>query len=132
MGAWDAGSFDNDDAMDWVLEFVSKPNRDQIERTFRTILDNGDAYLEAPDCSIAIAAAEVVAALKDAPNPNLPEELKQVLDTKNIRVDSGLINLAIRAIEQIKTDSELQELWEEEDPSEWISAVGDLEKRLQQ
>jgi len=132
MGAWDTGSFDNDDAMDWVLEFVSKANRDQIESTFRTILDNGDAYLEAPDCSIAIAAAEVVAALKDAPNPNLPEELKQVLDTKKISVDSGLTNLAIRAIEQIKADSELQELWEEEDPSEWISAVDDLEKRLQQ
>ena len=132
MGAWDAGSFDNDDAMDWVLEFVSKPGRDQIESTFRNILDNGDAYLEALDCSIAIAAAEVVAALKNAPNPNLPEELKQVLDAKNISVDSGLINLAVRAIEQIKTDSELQELWEEQDPSEWISAVDDLEKRLQQ
>ena len=130
MSAWEAGSFDNDDALDWINEFSSAPSRDLIESTLTTVTDIGDDYLEAPESSMAIAAAEVVAALKNAPYPNLPEEIQDVLSNNEITVDQSLVDLAIRAIERIKTNSELKELWEESNASEWLTAINNLEERL--
>lgn len=43
------------------------------------------------------------------------------------------MHLAFKAVERIKSDSELKELWDEsENPEEWYSAVGDLEVRLKE
>jgi hypothetical protein len=37
----------------------------------------------------------------------------------------------LKAVERIKTDSELKELWDEsENPEEWYGAVSNLEARL--
>jgi hypothetical protein len=44
-----------------------------------------------------------------------------------------MVSLALKAVERIKTDSELKELWDEsENPAEWYAAVGNLEARLRQ
>jgi hypothetical protein len=131
MGAWDAGSFDNDDALDWVNDFSDEPSRKFIESTLKTVTNIGDEYLEAPESSMAIAAAEAVAALQDTPHPKLPEELKEVLASSKIMVDQNLIDLAHKALERVKTNSELKDLWEEGDASEWLAAIADLEERLE-
>lgn len=129
MGAWKAGSFDNDDALDWVSDFADKPGREFIESTLKAVIES-DEYLEAPESSMAIAAAEVVAALRDAPPLTLPDEIQKVVSSGEITVDQNLIDLALKAIERVKTNSELKELWEESDASEWLSAIASLEKRL--
>ena len=134
MGAWGADSFENDDAADWVADFCDAPGQVLIMNTLSAIvdLDSGE-YLEAPDCSMGIAAAEVVAALKKAPNPNLSEHLKTCLSQVNIKADPKLVALALKAIERIKTNSELKELWDEsETPDEWYQALTGLENRLHQ
>lgn len=131
MGAWKAGSFDNDDALDWVNDFADEPSREFIEITLKAVIES-DEYLESPESSMAIAAAEVVAALQDAPHPTLPDELQEVLSSDEITVDRNLVDLALNAIERVKTNSELKELWEEGDASEWLSAIASLEKRLRQ
>lgn len=130
MGAWEAGSFDNDDATDWVNEFSDEPSKKLIESTLKTVTDIGDEYLEAPESSMAIAAAEVVAALQNAPHPKMPEELQGVLSSGKIMADQNLVDLALKAVERVKTNSELKELWEEGDASEWLAAINDLEERL--
>lgn len=130
MSAWEAGSFDNDDAADWASDFTDEPNKKLVESALEAVTDIGDEYLEASESSTAIAAAEVVAALQGAPHPNLPEELQASLSDSKITVDQNLIDLALKAIERIKTNSELKELWEEDDASEWLAAVNDLEERL--
>lgn len=90
-------------------------------------------YLEAPDCSVALAAGEVVAALKGALTPDMPDDAKECVSSLKIKADPGTVSLALKAVERIKTDSELKELWDEsDDPAEWYAAVADLEARLRQ
>ena len=134
MGAWGSGSFENDDASDWIADFCDDPDKDLIAGTLSTVAEMGaDGYLEAPDCSVGLAAAEVVAALKGAPNPDMPDEAKDCLSKLKLKVEPSMVSLASRAVERIKTNSELKELWDEsENPAEWYAAVGNLEARLKQ
>jgi len=132
MGAWGADSFENDDASDWLADFCDGPDPALILNALTTVaeMDAGD-YLEAPDCSVGIAAAEVVAALKSAPNTLLPDDEKTCFSKLAIKADPSLIALALNAIERIKTNSELRELWDESEvPDDWYQAVTNLEERL--
>ena len=133
MGAWGAGSFENDDAMDWVCGFSEAPSLEAVKAALTIVVELGDEYLELPECGAAIAAAEVVAAMKGAPNAGLPAELKAWIENQNVTVNQSLINLSLQALQRIKTNSEEQELWgETENPGEWYSQVNDLEARLRQ
>ena len=60
MGAWGSGPFENDDACDWLDELA-----DSGVAALREALALADAadYLEAPDGSVVVAAAEVVVGL---------------------------------------------------------------------
>jgi hypothetical protein len=132
MGAWGADSFENDDALDWLANFCDGPDPALILNALSTVaeMDAGE-YLEAPDCSVGIAAAEVVAALKSAPNALLPDDAKNCFSSLAIKADPSLVGVALKAIERIKTNSELRELWEEsETPNDWYQAVINLEERL--
>ena len=132
MGAWGSGSFENDDAADWVADFCDAPDQAVIVNTLSAVahLDAGE-YLEASDCCVGIAAAEVVAALKGAPNPNLLETTRTCLSSLKFKAEPGLIALALKTTERIKTNSELKELFDEsENPEEWYQAIGNLEERL--
>jgi hypothetical protein len=132
MGAWGADSFENDDAADWLADFCEGPDTELTSVALSTVAEMAAAdYLEAPDCSVAIAAAEVVAALKGAPNASLNDEAKTCLGNLESKADPGLVSLALKSLERIKTKSELKELWDEsENPAEWYEAVGNLEARL--
>ena len=134
MGAWGADSFENDDASDWLADFCNRPDRELTSTALSTVAEIAAAdYLEAPECSVGIAAAEVVAVQKGAPNPNVNEDAKRCLANLEIKADPDLISLALKALERIKTNSELKELWDEsENPAEWYQAVGNLEARLRQ
>ena len=61
MGAWGVGSFENDDAADWVagLDEISLADLTGI----LSQAADDPAYLEGPAASVAVAAGEVVAAL---------------------------------------------------------------------
>jgi Domain of unknown function (DUF4259) len=132
MGAWGSGSFENDDASDWIADFCDEPDKELISDALSTVAEMGaDEYLEAPECSVGIAAAEIVAALKGAANPDLPDDAKECVAKLNIKADPRMASLALKAIERIKTNSELKELWDEaESPNEWYSAIDNLETRL--
>lgn len=134
MGAWGADSFENDEASDWLADFCDAPDEALISDALSIVaeMDSSD-YLEAHECSVGIAAAEVVAVLKGAPNANLVSEAKECLVNLEIKADPSLVALALRAVERIKTNSELKELWDEsETPAEWSQAVANLEVRLKQ
>lgn len=130
MGAWAAGSFDNDDAGDWVCELPDAEDTSVLEEAFSRIIEC-DGYLEAPDCSVAIAAAEVVAALRQRAGVEPPEQVGAFVSRIASLPSPALVALALRALERVKTKSELQELWDESDSrSEWQQAVTELEGRL--
>jgi len=130
MGAWNSGSFENDDALDWAGPFSDEPSHKLIEAALKDVTEIGDEYLEAPESSKALAAAEVVAALRTATYLKLPESLRDAVIGSGIAVDSEILNLAIKAVHRVKTESELLDLWDEDDASEWLAVVNDLEARL--
>lgn len=132
MGAWGSGSFENDDASDWIADFCDGPDEGLISDALSTAAETeAGEYLEAPDCGVGLAAAEVVAALKGSPGPDMPDDAKECVTKLKIKAGPGMVSLALRAVERIKTDSELKELWDEsENPAEWYEAVSNLEARL--
>jgi hypothetical protein len=132
MGAWGADSFENDEASDWLADFCDGPGAELISAALSTVTEMAAAdYLEASDCSAGIAAAEMVAAQKGAPNTSLSDEATTCLANLESKTDPALVSLALKAIERIKTNSELKELWDEsENPAGWYQAVESLEARL--
>lgn len=131
MGAWGISAFENDDALDWLGEFCDDPGEDALEDAFAFVNEIGEEYLEAPDSENALIAAEVVAYLKNSPSPDLPEHSKECLDSLQIKPGDELISDAAKAVERVKSDSELKELWEETDDfQEWNKVVDDLIGRL--
>ena len=95
MGAWGSGSFENDDASAWIADFCADPDKDLILDAFWAITEmNTSQYLEAPDCSIGLAAAEIIAALKGAPHPDMPDEVKGCVLKLKVAADPGTVSLA--------------------------------------
>jgi hypothetical protein len=131
MGAWGINTFENDDAADWFSEFCNEPDEELLVEAFESVNDIGDDYLEAPESSAALAAAEVIAALLEKPSANLPDEAKECLNRLKLKPNEKLLTAARKAIERVKTDSELKELWDEsDDAAQWQAAVEDLAARL--
>ncbi len=132
MGTWSAGSFGNDDAQDWVGDFLDKPGLPLVIQALTTVADaDADEYLEASECAAAIAAAEIMAALNNHPNSELDEELAAWISQQNEASDPQLAALAIRAIQRIRINSEMKDLWEEtEDDTEFQASLQDLEARV--
>ena len=130
MGAWGAGSFENDDALDFLVELTGGDNLDSLADWFQAVLDNDD-FIEADEARIAIAAAEVVAWLRGAPGVGLPEGLVDWLQDHPGPVEEALAQQALRAVEKLFRDSELRLLWEETTYfADWQAAVLDLVARL--
>ena len=127
MGAWGPGPFDNDDALDWIDDLV-EGGAGSVYATLEVAAD-GDPP-EAPEASMALAAAEVVAAANGAPVRDLPGEVLDWLAEHAGALPADLVPLARRAVERVRRDSELKDLWEETDPAAWYAALDDLLRRL--
>ena len=144
MAGWGTGSFENEDAQSF-LGRLNSLGIDDLRPILARAADQED-YLEAPESSVAVAAAEVGAALvvsargaSAGGEASLPAAPRQILDWisrdwigKNEA--SGLpdlIDLARRAVERVRTNSELRDLWlEAEGLNEWSAALRELDGRL--
>lgn len=130
MGAWGLGSFENDDALDWVVALESAEGSSFLAQTFGAVLDDESGYPEAPECSMALAAAEVVAALKGYPAEDLPDEVSEWVRGKAAPEDA-LVDQALESLAVILDQSELKELWEETDEyANWEANVNEIQSRL--
>ena len=130
MGAWGTGSFENDDALDWMGDLAESGDAAAVESALKVVAES-TGYLEAPEGSAALAAAEVVAALRGQPAGDLPEEVA-LFTRGRARPSPELVATARAAVERVLQDSELRELWEETDDFEtWQAGVADLVRRLQ-
>ncbi|HKC00206.1 MAG TPA: DUF4259 domain-containing protein [Terriglobales bacterium] len=149
MAGWGTGSFENEDAQSF-LGRLNSMGVDDLRSTLARAADQDD-YLEAPESSSAVAAAEVVAALvvaatfvatkfdaakfaaeeKDASSPTMPRELADWIRQNHAGVTPDLVELARRAVERVRTNSELKDLWLEADGlNEWSAALRELKERL--
>ncbi|MBB3991463.1 DUF4259 domain-containing protein [Croceicoccus naphthovorans] len=111
MGAWGAGSFENDTALDWADEVESVGD---VEAVFTGLPEyDGKTDLEADDASRVIAAAEAVATMMGRVAEDVPEELQELL--AGAEPSGPLIEMARNAVSRVMSRSELLDLWAEDE-----------------
>lgn len=129
-GAWGYKSFENDDALDWVANDLKSTLQGAVQNAIGAIVRN-KGYLEAPECSAAIAACEVVAAAQGRASSDLPEDVAAIAKTLKSKQNDAVRRDARAALEAILAKSELRSLWEESKQfEEWKKSVDDLKSRL--
>jgi len=128
MSAWGSGSFENDNAADWLAELRTLAPED-LTKIFVQAADD-PAYFEAPAASVVVAAAEVIAALNGFPADVVPPEIVKWMANRQAPT-SELKALALRALDRVRKNSELKDLWLEADGlNEWTAAIQDLQNRV--
>jgi len=130
MGATGAKNFENDDAADWAYDLAESNGTSLLAEAFGVV--EKMEFADAPDCCIALAAAEVVAAAKGKPSSDLPDEIRTWLeDQENPDGFKKLDKRAAKVAKKVQAKSELRDLWEESDDwHNWQMAVEGLLKRL--
>ena len=129
-GAWGEGSFENDDALDWVAECIRAKGVAPVAHAFQAVLQT--SYVEAPQGSVAVAAAEVVAAALGKPSQTLPPELQAWVRRQQPGQLVQLAPTARKTLARVQDQkiSELAQLWTEGKPNRWSAVIAELVVRL--
>lgn len=132
MSVLETGNFSNDEATDWLYDLEETYGAELLAEAFDTIIKG--EFHEQADCCIALAAAEMVAAAKGKPAPDLPDEARKWLgnqETGDVNKIKGLNKKAIAAVKKVQAHSELRDQWEDSDGwHSWNMVVEGLLKRL--
>lgn len=131
-GAWGLASFDNDDAMDWVASLEQADDLSVLDAAFSSV-DPNSKYVEAPECSMALAAAEVVAAARGQPAKDLPAEAVAWLKRERPTIGPELVKRARNSVTFCREseNSELRQLWAESKQYQaWLKDTEQLLARL--
>ena len=131
--AWGPATFENDPANDWFLlvEEAVDPG-EVIASTLDAALGDAD-YLGLDAACEAIAAAELSASCAGHAPERLPDDVRRWVDGHPHRPHDSEIEQAILAIQRVRAESELRELWDEDDDGRadrWLREVDDLMARL--
>jgi len=131
MSGWGMGIFENDDSLDWIYDLADAGSLARVSAALDVIIRNKDEFLELSDCRIALAAAEIIAAMHGDPSPDLPEEAEEwigdkILENENLRAK------AEDAVVLILRNSELKEKCERSlNFEKWQIKIQNLQKRLE-
>jgi uncharacterized protein DUF4259 len=137
VGTLGAEAFASDDALDWLLELDPadgvRPVLAALERAAGAV----DPHLDAHTAAVALAAAELLAALRGHPHPALPETAADWVAAVSLASPTGAapgaedLALATRALDLVVTSSALAEIWSQRpDDAEWRSELDGLRMRL--
>lgn len=132
MGAWGAGPFDNDTALDWVWELDESSDL-EVVRAAITGVTGETGYLDSDVACRGLAACEVVAASHGFARPELSEHVTAWQSCSGPQNDQNLVQQALIAMDRIQGDgSELRELWNESSSGgDWSRENQDLRARLE-
>jgi hypothetical protein len=135
MGTWSTDSFGNDDAADWASDLLDTEDLSLIETAIADVLENGDAYLDAPLGAVAIAAVDVLARLQGNPGVSTEETVEAVdewVARMKLKPSRDLARRALDALDRVAArNSELRELWTEQgEKAEWLDAIEALRARV--
>lgn len=124
------GNLDNDTAEDWMLDFLEEPSEIKILSAFRLISDSSGT-IEMQDCQEALAAAEILAVINNKPNPHIDKQEIDLILNSGLNLPDNILQTASAAIKKIWSQSELRDLWDEQElTAEWTDIIHDLEARL--
>lgn len=129
MSGWGTGSFENDDAQNFLATLHLK-TPDDLQQILAAAADASDS-LEAAQSGVVIAAAEIVATAKGAPPRTVPPQIAEWVGKIPGAPSAQMNELAQRAVNKVRTNSELKDLWQEaEGLNEWSAELHELEGRL--
>lgn len=129
MGTWSGEPFGGDGPADWAYELDDAADWTIVREALDTALSG---ELDADVAETAIAAAEVVAHGLGRPTQSDAYTASVTAFVKRVGPPpADLIGLAVAAVGAASgPDSELTELWNDADPSEWREANEKLEAAL--
>lgn len=135
MGDRGVDDFASDDALDWIERLDAADGIGPVTRELRAVVDASDPRLTAARAEIALAAAELVAAVGGQPHPHLPDAARRwvgaVADAQSSPLDLEALIDATRALDYVVTTSQLAEAWSQRsDAAAWRAAQDDLRMRL--
>ena len=117
MGTWNVKPFGNDTAADWLCK-LEKANDESV----LTAALGSDAQADE-----TIAAAAVIAAARRQPIGKLPPKAKSWVAERGFVSNDALLKQAMAAVEKLKTQSELRELWAESGSlTKWLKEMDSL------
>ena len=132
VGAWGTGSFENDSASDWfyTVEEAVEPGLVIASALDDALAEAG--YLELDSASAAIAGAELLASCAGVTVDHLPDHIRRWATEHPHQPHGAEVEQAVRAVQRIRDESELRELWDEEmgPDNGWLRAIDDLIARL--
>ncbi|MEM8690002.1 MAG: DUF4259 domain-containing protein [Pseudomonadota bacterium] len=108
MGAWGAGGFENDTALDFAGKVTDE---DSLLKAFS---EAPGGVIDADEATRMIAAAECVAAMLGRPAGDMPADLAEKLKPLGAP-DEELLEVAREHVSMVISASELSELWAEAD-----------------
>ena len=101
MGTWGYGPFDDDIALEWVLELEDARDWSVVEGALKTVAATPlDVYLQPPDAQVAWAAAATVAAVEH-PEVALPDRVAAWLRAHRETRPPELRPLAAEALQRV-------------------------------
>ena len=132
MSAWGISNFENDTALDWVNEIIQEREVTSLEESITSFVNDFSVEdTSLMDCSKFLTIAETLAALIGSPDEDFPEELKDWVESKYIKIEESTIDNAKRGVKLIMTDSEAKEMYLDSGYfKSWEKAQKDLIKRL--
>lgn len=134
MGSWDVSPFGNDEAREWLANLIANPSTEPVFRALVTAAKiKNDEFFQAPECERAVAAAEIVACVRDKATADTPPGLKKWLAENKLVVGDQVAQMAIRVLERIAKDSELKQVYDDTDSAEdWYRTLHNIQQRLRE
>lgn len=125
VGTWSAGSFGNDSALDFVSRVTGAAD---LARAVKALGSTGN-WIDSDLAAEAIAAADIVAALHGRVSADLPEGLSDTLSAYELP-SHALVAAASKAVDHVRENSELADLWADSEVADWMGVIDDLLVRL--
>lgn len=133
MGAWGHTAFENDQALDWFSnELEHSADASALHSAVEPVASAPhDDHIDSDDACCALAAAEIVAAVRGCPMKDLHPMIAEWVAAHPIAIEDRLLAMATQAVQRVDSDSELRELWDEAGPeAPWAASNADLLRRL--
>ena len=132
MGAWGVLPFENDTAVDWMWNLEEAIDTSVLTDALESVASS--EALSCGDCEEAVAAAEVVAALRGKSPGDLPDEVGAFLRVqRKQKPPTKLSELAITVVQRIAEASDLKDRWGRSDRAHaWQEAMKDLLQQLEE
>lgn len=133
MGAWGAGVFENDSALDWLMELEGERTLRPLERSVGWAFGPAGRYVDVDAGCVCLAACEILANLAGQSGPTaLPDPALSYCARVKTAPSKDLLQRALSAVEVMAygENSELALLWTDAGDEAFEQAVEELRARL--